>query len=164
MRLWIVIALLAALPFASAFALVPKPYIGVNLQSNSPTGDFKGDNMTDKEGGAKSGVGGEMDFGISGGMASAYIGYRFGTFDANSKGEILGETVKATGEWKVNRVVLGARWHLFGSLPSPVVPTLGGGITIGKTTAQAKASGGGQSLRRRIPRTASAGFSKAVQS
>src|SRR3989339_235228 len=132
----VILIILIAVFAVPASALVPKPYLGVNLQSNSPTGDFKGKDLSNKEGGAKSGLGGEVDLGITSGMASAYIGYRFGKFDANSSADIPGiGTVSASGEWKVNRWVLGARWHLLGSLPTPVFPTLGGGITIGKTTA-----------------------------
>jgi hypothetical protein len=136
--------LLFALP---ALALVPKPYIGASIQSNSPTGDFAGEDLASKEGGAKSGMGGEVDLGISGGMASAYIGYRFGKFDASSSATIPGVgEVKATGEWEVNRWVIGARWHLLGSLPTPIFPTLGGGVTIGKTTAGVGGSTGGETL------------------
>jgi opacity protein-like surface antigen len=127
-----------------AFALIPKPYIGVNLQSNSPTGDFKGTNLEDDQGGAKSGIGYEIDLGINSSMESAYVGYRTGKFDAKSSGELMGEEITAEGEWKVDRWVIGARWHVLGGLPTPIVPTLGGGVTIGKTNANASGSGFGQ--------------------
>lgn len=127
----------------SAFALVPKPYLGGTLQVNSPTGDFSGTNILSEQGGAKTGVGGEIDAGITASRVSAYVGYRFGRHQAEA--EFLQDItpVKADGDWKINRFVLGARWHLFGSLPTPVVPTLGGGVTIGKTTAEVGGESGG---------------------
>lgn len=126
-----------------AFALVPKPYIGGTLQVNSPTGSFSGSDILHEEGGAKTGIGGEIDVGITGRVGSAYVGYRFGKHKAEA--EFLQDItpVKADGDWKINRVVLGARWHLLGSLPTPVLPTLGGGVTIGKTTAAVGGEAGG---------------------
>ena len=50
MKRVIALFLLLSIGALPAFALVPKPYIGVNLQSNSPTGDFKGHDLSNKEG------------------------------------------------------------------------------------------------------------------
>jgi opacity protein-like surface antigen len=153
---FVALLLITAIP---ALAIGPSPYVGVNLQSNSPTGDFKRSDFSNEEGGAKSALGGEVDFGVTGGMASAYVGYRFGKFDANTQAEIPGVgTIEAEGEWKVNRWVLGARWHLFGALPSPINPTIGGGVTIGKTTASAGGSSGGISYETDEDSKASVGW------
>jgi hypothetical protein len=34
-------------------------------------------------------------------------------------------------KWKLDRGVIGVRWHILGGKPFPIVPTLGGGITFG---------------------------------
>ena len=132
----ILLLLVVALP---AFAILPSPYLGANLQVNSPTGDFRKTDIVNEEGGAKTGLGGEIDLGITGGGGSVYAGFRFGKH--TSKGDV-GDSLSVTGDWKINRWVLGGRWHILGSTPLPIVPTVGGGVTIGKTQASASGSAG----------------------
>ena len=127
-----------------ALALLPSPYIGGNVQVNSPTGNFSKTDIADEQGGAKTGMGGEIDLGITGGGGSIYAGYRFGKHSAEATYETPGGPAKIEGDWNINRWVLGARWHILGSTPIPIVPTVGGGVTLGKTESTAKGSAGGQ--------------------
>lgn len=142
MRTFIIllIVLCVTLP---AMALLPSPYIGANLQINSPTGDFRKTDIVNEERGAKTGLGGELDLGITGGGGSIYAGYRFGKHNSEAT---YNDTLKVSGDWKINRWVIGARYHILGSTPLPIVPTLGGGVTIGKTKVSATASSPGQSV------------------
>ena len=126
----------------SAFAIVPSPYIGANVQVNSPTGKFRQTDIVDEEGGAKTGLGGELDIGLTSGGGSIYAGYRFGKHSA----EASYDTLRASGDWNINRWVIGARWHILGSTPLPIVPTVGGGVTVGKTKVSAQAASGSQSI------------------
>lgn len=142
MRTFLVLFVAASIA-APALALLPSPYIGANLQINSPTGDFRKTDIVNKEGGAKTGLGGELDLGITGGVGSIYAGYRFGKHTAEAS---YADTLKLSGDWNINRWVIGARYHILGSTPLPIVPTLGGGVTIGKTKVSAKASSGSQSI------------------
>ena len=131
MRTFLVL-LMAVCLAAPALAILPSPYIGANLQVNSPTGKFSQTDVADKEGGAKTGTGGELDLGISASAGELYAGYRFGKLNVKASYDLPGQTsVGYEGEWKLNRFVIGARAHLFGSLP--LSPTIGGGITLGKT-------------------------------
>jgi opacity protein-like surface antigen len=128
----LLVLLVAVCLAAPALAILPSPFIGGNLQVNSPTGKFSQTDIVNKEGGAKTGVGGELDLGISAGTGELYAGYRFGKNNAKATyTPPVGPSVTAEGDWKLNRFVIGARWHLFGSLP--ITPTIGGGITLGKT-------------------------------
>jgi hypothetical protein len=136
----IIILIAVATP---VLALGPSPYIGANLQVNSPTGDFNKTDVANDGAGAKTGVGGEVDVGLTGANGSLYAGYRFAKHSTNAKYTVGSETGKVSGDWNINRAVIGLRWHIFGSTPLPVVPTVGGGITIGKTKAAVNGSIGG---------------------
>ena len=137
MRLLVIpLLLFVAIP---AFALLPSPYLGANLQVNSPTGDFRKTDIVDEEGGAKTGMGGEIDVGITGGGGSVYAGFRFGKHTAEAD---YADTLSVNGDWKINRWVIGGRWHILGSTPLPLVPTVGGGVTIGKTKTDVSGSSG----------------------
>lgn len=136
-----VLCMVAIAVAAPAFALLPAPYIGANLQVNSPTGKWKETDIVDEEGGAKTGLGGEIDLGITAGPGSLYAGYRFGQHSVKARYEAGDQSGTYEGDWRLNRFVLGARWHLLGSLP--LSPTLGGGLTIGKTELDADAVIGG---------------------
>jgi opacity protein-like surface antigen len=124
----------AALP---ALALGPSPYIGANLQVNSPTGNFSKTDIIDKDGGAKTGLGGEFDVGIAGERGSIYAGYRFSKHNAKAS---AADTVKLDGDWNINRWVIGARYNLLGALP--ITPTIGAGLTFGKTKLSGTSSAG----------------------
>lgn len=138
----LLVLLLAACLAAPALALLPSPYIGGNLQINSPTGKFSQTDVVDKEGGAKTGLGGELDLGISASAGELYAGYRFGKHDVKASYNLPGQTgVGYEGDWKLNRFVFGARWHLLSILP--VSPTIGGGVTLGKTELNIDASAAG---------------------
>ena len=141
--------LLAAVVLVTpAMAFMPAPYIGANLQVNSPTGNFSETDIANDEGGAKTGLGGEVDVGITVGGGSVYLGYRFGKHDADAKYDVGGEIIETSGEWSINRWVLGGRLHILGNTPLPVVPTVGGGVTMGKTDVSAKGSVGENSIDR----------------
>jgi opacity protein-like surface antigen len=128
----LLVLLIAACLAAPALAILPSPFIGGNLQVNSPTGKFSQTDFVNKEGGAKTGLGGEFDVGIGSDMGELYAGYRFGKNNVKSTyTPPVGPSVTAEGEWNLNRFVIGVRAHLFGSLP--ITPTVGGGITLGKT-------------------------------
>jgi len=128
----LLVLLVAACLAAPALAILPSPFIGGNLQVNSPTGKFSQTDIVNKEGGAKTGPGGELDLGISTGAGELYAGYRFGKLNVKASYDLPGQSsVGYEGNWKINRFVIGARAHLLGSLP--ISPTIGGGITLGKT-------------------------------
>ncbi len=138
----IVLLLVIAVP---ALALMPSPYIGANLQVNSPTGDFSKTDIANDGAGAKTGLGGEVDVGITSGSGSIYAGYRFGKHSADAKYDVAGQSTKISGDWSINRAVIGLRWHILGSTPLPLVPTVGGGVTIGKTKTSLSGTSGDQS-------------------
>jgi opacity protein-like surface antigen len=119
----------------TGYSLVPRPYLGASLQINSPTGDFAAKEIRNKQGGAKTGIGGEIDLGITDSRWSAYAGFRVGQLNANTDTVALAQK---TEKWTLNRVVIGLRWHILGGKPIPVVPTLGGGLTIGGSKADIK--------------------------
>jgi len=137
----LLIALVLALAAAPAMAIVPQLYFGLNLQVNAPTEDFSASDITHVQGGAETGFGGEFDVGITGSRGSVYAGYRIGKHDASAAGTFQGDHVTTSGEWEIQRAVIGGRLNLSGSLPTPVAPTLGAGITIGKTKATGSLTG-----------------------
>ena len=137
------IVLLRSSPAGLAF--MPSPYIGANLQVNSPTGDFSKTDIANDGAGAKTGLGGEVDVGITSGSGSIYAGYRFGKHSADAKYDVAGQSTKISGDWSINRAVIGLRWHILGSTPLPLVPTVGGGVTIGKTKTSLSGTSGDQS-------------------
>jgi hypothetical protein len=112
-----------------AFAVLPEVYLSGSLQVNAPSGDFAKKNLLNNQGGAKLGTGGEIDLGLSADIGSAYIGYRFGQLDA--KTDTTSAIREKADNWKLDRAVIGVRWHILGSKPLPIVPTLGGGLTFG---------------------------------
>jgi hypothetical protein len=121
----------------AALAQVPHLFFGASAQWNAPTGDF-GEAADDVEGtlhGNAAGVmGGEFDVGAVSDNGQLYVGYRIVDFDQkNSDGDV---------EWKNNsRWLAGFRWHLLGTLASPITPTLGGGLSVGKTKGIFKQQG-----------------------
>jgi hypothetical protein len=135
----LMLGFLSLLLVSSSFAIGPKLYIGGNFQGNFPTGDFAGKDVMNQQGAAESGVGGEVDIGIAGPATSAYIGYRFSKHHAETNMTYMGFHVKGSGDWKLNRYVLGVRTSLFPLALVPVKPIIGCGLTTGKT----KVSGSG---------------------
>ncbi len=132
------VALTGLLLFAAIPALAatpPAPYLGLNLNVNSPTADFANTDLVDKEGGARTGWGGEADLGIDSGPGSIYIGYSWGRHDAEARGQD-----RAINDWTISRGVLGGRLHIFGTTESPIVPIVGGGATIGNSRYTARVS------------------------
>jgi hypothetical protein len=141
MRTFAVLLVLCGLAAAPAFALIPKPYIGGSLQYVNPTGDFSKKDFTSFGGGAKSTLGGEADVGLTNGIGSIYLGYRWNKLDASGDVKVLGNQVgQVSAVWWLDRWTLGLRAHLFPS-PMPITPTVGGGITWGKTDVQAEGRG-----------------------
>lgn len=121
-----------------AWAQVPHLFFGASAQWNAPTGDF-GAAADDVEGtlshGNAAGVmGGEFYVGAVSENGQLYVGYRIVNFDEkNSDGDV---------EWKNNsRWIMGFRWHLLGTLGTPITPTLGGGVSVGKTKGIFKQQG-----------------------
>lgn len=124
-----IMVMAAALGLGSreSLAVMPRPFIGGNLQWNAPTGDF-GEAQDDveesiRQGNASGVVGGQIDLGVGSEMGQIYVGYRIVDFDERqSNGNV---------EWRDNsRVIGGLRWFL---LPTPITPTIGGGLSAGQT-------------------------------
>jgi len=122
--------LLTALP---ALAYHPAtPYLGISLQMNNPAGDFGKDRLAPDgylypgDGAADAGGGVELDFGLANRHMNAYIGIRANKFDVHSPDGW-------EGKWTANRFLIGVRGKLMSDRGSAVVPTIGGGLTLGKT-------------------------------
>lgn len=114
--------LMVALP---ALAQVPHFYLAGFLQTYHPTGDFSKETIHLDGGNAELGNGTELNVGLMSDFGSTYIGYRWAKF--GTKG-------KAALDWQnVDRWIAGIRWHMLGTLRSPIVPVLGVGITVGKS-------------------------------
>ena len=142
----ITLCLLATLP---AFALGPKLYAGGSLSYINPTGDFSKKDFTGLGGAAKSTVGGEVDLGVTDKSGSFYLGYRWATHKATGQVQVPGtnEFAAVNATWWLDRWLLGARWHILGELPIPITPTLGGGLTWGKSDLDAMGKGAAQDLK-----------------
>lgn len=113
-----------------SLAVVPHFFIGGNAQWNEPTGDFgdASDEVQDDiwNGNANGVFGGQLDAGIISDNGQIYVGYRIVDFDEKDpEGDV---------EWRNNsRWVFGLRWHMLGTLQTPITPILGGGATVGQT-------------------------------
>ncbi|MBL0061470.1 MAG: hypothetical protein IPP40_08315 [bacterium] len=117
----------------SAFAFNPHFYVSGTAKWNQPTGDFGNavDDFTEdiRSGNADATLGGEIDAGIVHRYGQAYLGYNMVKF--NNKNDGL--------EWSGNsRMIAGFRWFIIPSLATAVVPTLGGGISVGRDKATIK--------------------------
>lgn len=123
-RLTCLLAVVGVLAVPS-FAQVPHLYLAGFLQTYHPTGDFGKETIHLDGGNAELGNGTELNVGLMSDFGSTYIGYRWAKF---------GTQGKAALDWQdVDRWVAGIRWHMLGTLRSPVVPVLGVGITVGKS-------------------------------
>lgn len=113
-----------------SLAVTPHLFIGGNAQWNEPTGDFgeASDEVQDDfwNGNANGVLGGQADVGVISDNGQIYLGYRIVDFDEkDSEGDV---------EWRNNsRWVFGLRWHMLGTLQTPITPVLGGGLTVGQT-------------------------------
>ena len=138
MRYVALAGLLLFVAIPAVAATPPAPYLGLNLHVNSPTADFAKTDLVDKEAGARTGFGGEADFGIDSGPGSVYIGYSWGRHDADARGQD-----REINDWTVSRGVLGARLHIFGTTEFPIMPIIGGGATLGNSRYTARVSDDG---------------------
>lgn len=108
-----------------ATAQVPHLYVAGFLQTHHPTDTFGKEAVRLNGGNAELGNGTEFNVGLMSDFGSTYIGYRWGKFGTKGIGAL---------DWQeVDRWVAGLRWHLFGTLKSPIVPLVGAGITAGKS-------------------------------
>lgn len=117
----------------NALAFDPHFYVAASAKWNQPTGDFGNavDDFTEdiRSGNADATLGGEIDAGINHRYGQAYLGYNMVKFDKKSEGL----------EWSGNsRMILGFRWFIIPQLATAVVPTLGGGISVGRDKAKIK--------------------------
>ncbi len=117
----------------NAFAFNPKFYVSATAKWNQPTGDFGNaiDDFTEdiRSGNADAAFGGEIDAGIVHRYGQAYVGYNMVEFKEKSEGL----------EWSGNsRAIAGFRWFIIPNLATSVVPTLGGGISVGRDKATIK--------------------------
>jgi hypothetical protein len=126
LALFLIIALIS-LP---ALAFPPDMFVGGSLEINVPTGDFPDKDFIHQGGGAKLGTGGQVDVGFTNDIGSAYLGYRMCQYSAKTDTNAIMHT--RAEKWTVDRAVIGARWHVFGTRPYSITPTLGGGLTLGK--------------------------------
>ena len=126
MRTLVIVSTAILLVSLPAFAYHTRPYIGINLHLNSPTGDFADDEFAPGDGLAEGGPGLGAEIGMASRAMSAYIGLRGARFDTQ-------EQPDWSGEWTTNRLVIGLRGHLFAEEGASVLPTIGGGITYGRT-------------------------------
>lgn len=127
MRTFLMIGTAILLISLPATAYETRPFLGLNLQLNSPTGDFGDEDLEPGDGGAEAGGGVEVDIGLAARSVSAYFGLRAGSFDIELPGR------RGEGEWKVTRLVLGIRGNLSQDPRATVVPTIGAGVTVGRT-------------------------------
>lgn len=120
---------------SNSFAVAPHLFIGGNAQWNAPTGDFgeAGDDVdgTIRHGNAAGILGGQVDLGLTSTAGQAYVGFRIVNFDERqANGDV---------EWKDNsRWLAGIRLNV---LPTPLTPTIGGGLSVGKTKGVFKQPG-----------------------
>lgn len=137
-----IVIVIVALGFGvhQSLAVTPHFFIGANAQWNDPTGDF-GEAADEVEGtfwnGNAAGVmGGQFDAGIISDNGQVYAGYRIVNFDEKqADGDV---------EWRNNsRWLAGIRWHMLGTLESPITPILGAGVSTGKTEGIFKQPGPG---------------------
>jgi hypothetical protein len=124
--------ILLALLVSPAFAFLPHPYIGALLQENVPSGSFSKSNLSDMQGAAKSSLGGELQLGIIESHGSLYLAYRIARMDAKGTDQVHNSL---SGKWNLDRWSLGARFNILNSLPLPVHPLLGAGLTYGRADA-----------------------------
>ncbi len=135
-RILMMLAVLG-LSASCAKAQVPHLFLGASAQWNAPTGDF-GEAADDVEGtfnGNAAGVmGGEFNIGAVSDNGQLYVGYRIVDFDERQPdGDV---------EWRNNsRWLAGFRWHILGTLATPLTPTVGGGVSVGKTKGVFKQQG-----------------------
>ena len=115
----------AGLLATPSFAQVPHFYLAGFLQTYHPTGDFGKETIHLNGGNAELGNGTELNVGLMSDFGSTYVGYRWAKFGTQGKGAL---------DWQdVDRWIIGLRWHMLGTLRSPIVPLLGAGITIGES-------------------------------
>ena len=115
--------LMASIP---ALAVETVPFLGFSLQMNNPTGDFADNDLQPGDGIADPGGGVELDVGLANAHVMAYVGLRANKFDVDSPDNWQ-------GEWSANRLAVGVRANLGSNSRAPVLPTIGGGITVGRT-------------------------------
>ena len=128
-----VMALLSLLFVSPVLAYKTRPYAGLNVNVNVPQGDFGGNNLAAEEGGARNGYGVEVDVGLAGDIADAYVGYCIGVHDAESSA--FG--ARAEGDWTINQWVAGVRVHPKRLLGQSFMPLLGLALTGSRATADA---------------------------
>jgi hypothetical protein len=136
--LWILAAHL--LLAASAFA-APRLYLGLNGHLNNPTGDFAGKDLSMEQGGAKTGLGGELDLGIIGNNGSVYLGYSSGVHSASAAITVAGYDITADGDWTIKQWILGGRLNLLNESQSRLIPYGGAGVSLATATASLDAGG-----------------------
>jgi hypothetical protein len=141
------LAILAATSMTEAAV----PYLGLDLHSVSPTGDFRGTNVLQYEGGAKWGPGLGIDAGLTGKLGDIYLGWSLARHDASAGAHNNYVSMDIAGTWTVNRAVLGMRIHDFGKSFSVIKPVVGAGLTLG--TARMKASATGRMFGQRSDTT-----------
>ncbi len=118
--------ILLLISFASvAQAQIPHFYVAGFLQTHHPTDDFGKETVHLDGGNAELGNGTELNVGLMSDFGSTYIGYRWGKFGTKGIGAL---------DWQeVDRWIAGLRWHMLGTLISPIVPLIGAGISAGKS-------------------------------
>lgn len=122
------LVLVISLP-AAAYRGQARPYVGLNLQLNNPTGDFGDEELLPGNGAAQPGAGLELDIGMASPQFSAYLGFRGAQYDTDPSPP----DPDYSAEWTTNRLVIGIRGHLLSERGSDILPTLGGGLTVGRT-------------------------------
>jgi hypothetical protein len=128
-------ALLVLTVCAAAIAIPPQPFFGLNLNANMPVEDFSGKDFINEEGGASTGIGGEIDVGLAWPDFAVYAGYMFAVNPAEGASDVVipwphsdSFHADASGDWTFRRVILGARIPLSQAKVSPVI---GAGLSIG---------------------------------
>lgn len=115
------------------------------LQLSVPSGDFSGTNTLNEEGGAKTGFGAELSAGFASPYACGYIGFSTVKHEAEGDSRYFHRRVTASGDWLVNRLIVGIRLYM--APPRlPVRPLIGTGLTSGKMRADAIGWAGNDTL------------------
>ena len=119
--------MLAAMGCTPLCAANPTPFIGGTFHLNAATEEFAHRDFTNLDGGAKVGIGEEVDAGLGFRACDVYGGFRWAHFNMRGTTDVASQKVNAQGMWRLFRWTLGARHRLDDT--KTFSPTLGGGLT-----------------------------------
>ncbi len=138
MRISLIFIALVGAVVLPAHAADLHPFVSGTFNVNVPTEGFADGNFSRQQGGARPGIGEEVEAGLSSGTFSSYLGYRWEHFDATGHLSLGTDTYHADGVWRIFRWVLGARWRVVDK--DGAVPLIGAGFTWERTDITMRAA------------------------